>query len=167
MKCSLIIFFLIVLSIKSYCQQTESPNYIQIKHTGLEEKPVTSIVLSIEKIQYNFSCDCFISAKNDKENANKKDVRDLLSANDFFKIINESEFFKIYDFLNSQQKYYTNESKKNHGDYDDYAVDINVDNSIKTYNIYFKSKTRFFHSLSAYLQKLPDSKEIIEVLRSY
>jgi len=157
----------LVLSIKSYCQQTESPNYIQIKHTGFEEKPVTSIVFSIEKIQYNFRCDCFISAISDQENANKKDARDLLGANDVFKIINEHEFFKICDFVNSQQKFYTDQSKKNHGDYDDYAVEIKVNNSIKTYNVYFKLKKHFFHNLVSFLQKLPNYKEIIEVIKSY
>jgi len=57
-------------------------------------------VLSIEKIQYNFSCDCFISAKNDKDYPNKGD-RGVAQEYDFvqFGILNNFQpiYFEVYD----------------------------------------------------------------------
>jgi hypothetical protein len=166
-RCLLLIFF-IGMSIECRCQQAESPDYIEIEYTGVQENPISNLVLSIENIRYDINCNCFVSAKNRNDYPDKKSIPDLIAFKYDFITINKKTFDRIFTFVNAHQRFYANDANTHLDEYDNYTIHMCVDgHTYKPRKIYYKLKDRFFDDLIACLQKLPHDNRIIEAIRRY
>jgi len=136
-------------------------DYIEIRHTGMSEKPVKTLLLSREKLTIDID-------KNDplirllyKKNINRKQMDSSVGLRYDLLITNERTLTTIKKIVRNNQAYFVDSNHKNHGSFEDYAVVVNR----KTYNIYYKQKKQFFSDLKAELiQSGCDQKVIAKLM---
>ncbi|WP_201987366.1 hypothetical protein [Hymenobacter rubidus] len=136
--------------------------YIEIRHTGMEDKPVKPIIISTRKIylEVNKSDIVFLGSKKPLTPELKEAY---LNLHYDFVITDKLTYQAIIDFVDTHQEFFTNDVLRNHGDYGDYAIIING----RTYNIFYKFRQWFFLNLTGRLQIKKGDEALIRKLGDY
>jgi hypothetical protein len=140
---TLLTFMILLLSATNFPgNRPDMTEVIEIEHTGMEDKPIKTLNISTKKVNAKIGQDEFHFT---------------------FAVTNAVTYQAIIDFVKNNQRFFTNDTNKNHGDYDDYAITVKG----KVYNIFYKLKDQFFSNLILYIKAKKEDKSLIEKLSIY
>jgi len=159
MKTIATFIILIFLSSNIQKKQIGKTGFIEIRHSGIEEKPIKALIISTRKITAEELGESFDSTKF----VTVEQKKAFLSLRYNFSVTDHKTYQSIIDFVNNNQSFFTNSVNRNHGDYKDYSINVNG----KVYNIFYRSKDEFFNSLIKYIQLKKGDKFLIANLSIY
>jgi hypothetical protein len=156
---NLITFMILLLSCSNIPQNHTMTDYIEIKHTGREEKPIKTLIISTKEVDK----EAFMLSMNIKKTLTSEQKAAILNMQYSFLIIDDTTYQSIIDFCKNNQHFFTNTINKNHGDYMDYSIMVRGN----VYNIFYKLKDQFFNKLAGYIQTKKGDKSLTQKLSTY
>ena len=160
-----LLYFLILLLPFSASPKKESAmtDFIEIKHTGMEEKPIKTLVISTKRINLKCYEDDLKSDLNSKKPLTNEQKEAILNIRYKFIITDDKTYQAIIDFVINNQFFFTNNTHRNHGDFRDFSIKIRGE----IYNIYFRLKQQFFSKLKANIREHQGDESLIKELSKY
>jgi len=163
MKTFLTLLILILSSVNIQKSFSDTNDFIEIKHTGMEEKHIRSLIISIKKINIEPDENSLLAGFTNVRSLTAEQKDAILNLQYDFVITNITTYQLLIDFVNRNQFFFTDSINKNHGDNMDYSITVKG----KVYNIFYKSKNLFFSNLINYLRVKKGDKALIEKLSKY
>jgi hypothetical protein len=157
MKSAILLLSLLMFSgNKTRIAQPYTVNYIEIKHTGMEDYRYSTILISKEKLNVKLKK----SWLDDRplESLTDKQI-DIITNFYYRRFVTDSITFSVMArFITESKQYYTNGKRVNWGDWKDYSITLNG----KCYDIYYKTSFDYFRELLKYLKENNCDKQIID-----
>jgi hypothetical protein len=138
------------------------PEYVAIRHVGIEEKRITPIFISDKKIDMQLdSNELNILKMVFKRQPTVNEIGARIRTLNRFVIVSKKSYQWILYFILHNKQFYTNDINKNRGGPDDYNIELED----TTFSVFYDYKDTYFKKFIRFLKTKKCDRNLIDTLQ--